>query len=129
MANNSNVSKLDYPKLSASYSLLPDNNANIDANYGPWISTDAYEAWLQRTDIAGAGATPIEGTLIAVQPTEHADVTLYVYTSNVGEGTWKPVGSGGTGTDDIGYVPDNVEVQLLNKQVVSTSANQGLDTP
>ena len=127
MANNSNVSKTVYPEKSFDYSLLPEKNANIDANYGPWISTDAYEAWLQRTDIAGAGATPIEGTLIAVQPTEHADVTLYVYTSNVGDGTWKPVGSGGTGADDIGYVSDNVEVQLLNKQVVSTSANQGLN--
>ena len=124
MANNSNVSDTIYPYDSYPSSFLVGKNANIDANYGPWINTNAYETWLFNT----AGGTPKEGTLIAVQPTEHADVTLYVYTSNVGEGTWKPVGSGsgGTGADDIGYVDHNVDVDILEKKVVSTSANQNL---
>ena len=101
-------------------------NANADANYGPWESIEAYMTWFNQKVVPGT--KPKEGTLIAVQPTEHADVTLYVYTSNVGDGTWKPVGSGsgGTGTDDIGYVDHNVDVDILEKKVVSTSANQNL---
>lgn len=121
MANNSNVSNATYPYDSYPSSFLVGKNANIDANYGPWESILDYETWHGKK-------TPSqikEGTLIAIKASDSSDVTLYIRSN----GTWKPVGSGGTGTDDIGYVPDNVEVQLLNKQVVSTSANQGLDTP
>jgi hypothetical protein len=119
MANNSNVSNAIYPYDSYPSSFLVGKNANIDANYGPWESTLDYETWHGKK-------TPSqikEGTLIAIKESDSSDVTLHVYSN----GTWKPVGSGGIGADDIGYVPDNVDVDILEKKVVSTSANQGLN--
>lgn len=46
--------------------------ANIDANYGPWSSTDEYESWYSTT----GRPSVLPGTLIAIHNQTTGEVTL-----------------------------------------------------
>lgn len=71
--------------------------ANIDANFGPWASTDAYISWLENET---GLAEPKDGALIAIA--KNGEVKLMIYQ---GDGEWKEVG--------------NIDVEAINNKVAN----------
>lgn len=83
--------------------LISQDTANVDANYGPWVSIEEYVGWLNSKANPGATIEPLVGTLIAI--TDNDEVKLKVFQA---DGQWKSVGMDEI-KDDLDALSQKVE--------------------
>lgn len=107
--------------------LLNQMGGSIDANYGPWASTEEYVAWLNSKAKPGVTIEPKEGTLIAIA--DNGEVKLMVYQA---DGQWKSVGMDESGFSLV-YAPNMIQVKyadhVLFNIAVGDEEEAGLISP
>lgn len=87
---------------------------NIDANYGPWDSEEAYMSWL--SDTMKVEGEPLEGTQIAVKDSETGKISVKIFS----DGEFVDIGSG-----KVDYEETDAGVDYASLNVVSYNPQLG----